>query len=35
MCVYGGNAFDFGTENIHVVCSAWLMTPSVSVTTNI
>lgn len=35
MCVCGGDPFDYGTESIHVVCSAWLMTPSVSITANI
>lgn len=27
MCVYGGGPFDYGTVNVHVVSSAWLMTP--------
>lgn len=35
MCVYGGGPFDYGPVKIHVVCSAWLMTSSLSVTTNI
>lgn len=35
MCVCGGGPFDCGPESIHVVCSAWWMMPSVSVTANI